>query len=857
MHLIPEKNAVVVRPRNPARLVKIIPTAKLVKYKGRAAVAVPHNVDESRLLNNMGLKVPSPILHKYDWPRSKQQVPQPFEAQRQTAALMTLNPRAFILNDLGCVDAETEYLTPTGWRRIDQYAGGEVAQYIPETGAIEFVADPEYVKLPCERMLRVKTKYGVDQLLSPEHRVLITDRAGTKQETLQAHELFARQEQWVAGEKQRKSRSAVGYCKASIPAVYTAPGGDGLSLTDAQLRLQIAVIADGHFPNQSGTCVVRLKKTRKKARLRALLQQAGVEYSENDKTTVPGFSVFSFTAPRRDKEFTADYWHCTSTQLAVVRDEVLHWDGCIRKGKPTCEFSSNSKASADFVQYAFNAGGRVARITVDDRGPTYCVLVRDNGAPLQLAGSGIGGRKRAITPAPSTDGFKYCFMVPSTYLILRRNGCVFASGNTGKSLSALWAYDYLRAKGKARKLLIVCPMSTMERTWADELFFHFMHLDFTVLHGTRAKRLRLLEETSPDVYIINHHGVKIVADALAQRPDITHVVIDEVAQVARNQRTSMWRSLNTVVNAQKCEFGTRSAWGLTATPTPNEPTDAYAQVKLIKPDNMRTTFRGFQQRVMRQIGPYLWASRPGAVDVVSEVMSPAIRFRREDCVDLPPTIYVERRAEMGAEQTKAYQSMHKQLAAQLAGGQILAVNEAVKVGKLVQIACGVVYDENRKEHVVGAEDRINVTVQAVADSNSKTIIFVPYIAPLNYLRDALNKRGISTAVICGAVPKHERDAIFNAFQKEDEPRVIVAQPNAMSHGLTLTAASTIVWYAPTTNADIYEQANGRITRPGQKHTTVIVNVGGTPVEHRIYTRLRTKQKMQNLLLEEKVFREAT
>jgi SNF2 family DNA or RNA helicase len=85
--------------------------------------------------------------------------------------------------------------------------------------------------------------------------------------------------------------------------------------------------------------------------------------------------------------------------------------------------------------------------------------------------------------------------------------------------------------------------------------------------------------------------------------------------------------------------------------------------------------------------------------------------------------------------------------------------------------------------------------------------------------------------------------------KLPDPHIIVAQPAAMSHGLTLTAANTIIWYAPYPSLDVYEQANARIVRPGQTRTTLICNVEATPVERKIYQRLRDRQKLQGLLLD--------
>lgn len=446
--------------------------------------------------------------------------------------------------------------------------------------------------------------------------------------------------------------------------------------------------------------------------------------------------------------------------------------------------------------------------------------------------------------------------ITSATLSLNPRTFVLNDLGTGKSLSALWAWDWLRQVNRAQKLLIICPLSTMERTWGDELFFHFPDQRVVMVHGSRARRKKLLAQDA-DVYVVNHHGVQIIADDLAKRPDITHIVLDEIAQVARNQSTDMWRSFNTIANKQIFPAGARAIWGLTATPTPNEPTDAYAQVKLVNPHKVPKYFSHFRDKVMSQHGPYTWLPRANAMDVVDEIMQPSIRFRMSDCTDLPPTIYMERTVELTPAQKKAYKSMEDELRAQVASGEVTAVNEAVKAGKLVQIACGVLYADKGERHIVGAEPRLRVVEEAIESSESKTIVFVPFVAAVAYVAAVIAQRmpNRTVAVIHGGVSKRDRDEIFGGFQQGNKPDVIVAQPAAMSHGLTLTKASTIVWYAPPNSAETYQQANGRIARPGQKLTTAIINVSGTPIERRMYARLKKKESMQNILLDRKVYRE--
>lgn len=432
----------------------------------------------------------------------------------------------------------------------------------------------------------------------------------------------------------------------------------------------------------------------------------------------------------------------------------------------------------------------------------------------------------------------------AAFLSLYGRAFNLSSLGTGKSLSTLWAYDYLRVTGVVHKMLVVASLSTLERTWADEIFTHFPHLNFAVLHGSRDKRLKLLAQ-DVDVYIINHDGIEIIAPELARRPDIDIVALDEIAQAARNASTDRWKALNKVINKQT----PRMCWGMTGTPTPNAPTDAWAQCRLVVPEAVPPYFNRFRDLVMRQVNTYKWADRAEAVEVVRAAMQPAVRFTRDECVDLPPQIVESRTVEMTPQQAKAYKEMLDRLHTEIEAGQVTAVNEAVKMAKLLQIAVGTVYGTAGEEIVIPATPRVNAVREIIEEAEGKVIVFVPFVSAVRHVAEELGKR-YSVEIIHGGVSKSERDRIFGAFQKSAEPRILVAQPAAMSHGLTLTAASVIVWFAPVTSNEVFTQANGRIQRPGQKRTTFIIELEGTPVERKLYTRLKHKQKLEGLLLDE-------
>lgn len=451
----------------------------------------------------------------------------------------------------------------------------------------------------------------------------------------------------------------------------------------------------------------------------------------------------------------------------------------------------------------------------------------------------------------------------ASFLTMHSRAFCLNSMGTGKTNAALWAYDYLRRTKQVKKMLVVCPLSTMERTWGDGIFSTFPHLDFAVLHGSRERRIKLLN-TDVDIYIINVDGIKTIYKELAKRPDIDLVVVDELA-LARNASTERWKVLNEICNKQ----ATRRVWGMTGSPTPNAPTDAWAQCRLVTPDNPMVPryFGRFRDMVMRQITQFKWVNRPEANDVIHKMMQPSIRYSLDDCTDLPEQTFTTREVEMTADQKRAYKDMVSKLSVDMAGGQILAVNEAVKANKLIQIACGVAYDTNGGEVVIDNHHRVDAVKEIIEESEGKVIVFVPLTGALNHVAGEISKMfkanhelvadrlegsaalADEVAIVHGGTSKSERDDIFKRFQQMDTPRVLVANAQTMSHGLTLTAATTIVWYAPVHSNEIYEQACARVRRPGQTRTTVIAHIAGSDIERKVYKRLSEKQSMQGVLLE--------
>jgi SNF2 family DNA or RNA helicase len=430
----------------------------------------------------------------------------------------------------------------------------------------------------------------------------------------------------------------------------------------------------------------------------------------------------------------------------------------------------------------------------------------------------------------------------AAFLTLHQKALVLNEIGTGKTQSALWATDYLLKTGQINKVLIISPLSTLERVWGDAVFFGFPDRKAVVLHGSAERRRKLLA-TEADYYIINHDGFPVICDDCHGMFDV--VIVDEAA-VYRNPSTQRYKVLKKWMAANHDV----RLWLMTGTPTPNEPTDAWALAKLIDSPFCSASYTAFRDQVMVKMGQYRWVPRPESVEIAQHVLQPSIRYTRDECFDLPDTVTQTRKVELTAEQRKHYEKMYKQCITEVDehGASITAVNEAVKMQKLVQISCGVAYDDDRSNVELDCSPRINVVKEIIEEAGEKVIVFVPLTGTLRMLERELSKHW-EVGVVNGNVSANKRNDIFHRFQNEKQPHVLIAHPATMAHGLTLTSASTVVWYGPVTSNEQYVQANGRIERIGKKHVSNVIHIEATELEHKMYARLRDKQKLQGLLLD--------
>lgn len=436
---------------------------------------------------------------------------------------------------------------------------------------------------------------------------------------------------------------------------------------------------------------------------------------------------------------------------------------------------------------------------------------------------------------------------------------MFNLGDMGtmKTLSTLWTADWLMLQHPPGtfRALIVAPLSALDRVWSKEIFRNFLgRRSFEILHGSAKKRLAGLNKLV-DFYIINFDGVGVGAHtrrrfeldgfskALAERSDIQLAIVDECRAYsdARTKRNRIARLV----------FGNKPyLFMLTGTPTPNAPTDAYGQAKLVN-NAFGKSFATFQSETMYKVSQFKWVPQRDGYDKARQLLSPSIRFDIRDVWDGPPMAVQQREVELTVDQKKLLADLKRDLQITVKSGkQITAINEAALRTKFLQVSLGAVYDENHKEHIVDSEPRLREAEDVLESTNRKVVIFVGLTSILNMLYRRLSKRW-KCVVLNGPVSAKQRAENIREFAENPDIKAVIADPGTTAHAINEFAlvADTVLWYAPIDKNELYLQGNKRVNRPGQKYPMTVVQLVATPLEAEIYRRLETNTTLQGALLD--------
>ena len=426
------------------------------------------------------------------------------------------------------------------------------------------------------------------------------------------------------------------------------------------------------------------------------------------------------------------------------------------------------------------------------------------------------------------------------FMTLNRRCFNLGDMGIGKTAAALWAADWLMREGIIHKALVLAPLQNLEQTWEREIFDTLMHRKSVIVHGTQEKRMKMLA-ADVDFYLLNHDGVAIapVREEIKKRQDIDLIIVDE-GSLFRNHDADRYKFLHSMVASKPW------IWWLTGTPTPNAPTDAWSQIRIISPGRVHQYFGGFKRQTMLKVSEHIWKPRPEAVEMVYKAMQPAIRFSKADCLDLPPVMTESWGCDLSAEQKKAFKAMRNQMIIEAQKGEpITAVNAADRLNKLRQILCGAVKRPDGEYDVLNHEPRLKVLKDAIDLATAKVLVIVPFKGIIRALEKELP---YTTGVLNGDIPIGVRNATIKAFKETDDPHTLLCHPKVMSHGLNLVEADVLIFYAPIFSNDEYRQVVERFNRPGQTRKMTVIRIGADPIEWAIYKTLDKRQFTQYSIL---------
>lgn len=424
------------------------------------------------------------------------------------------------------------------------------------------------------------------------------------------------------------------------------------------------------------------------------------------------------------------------------------------------------------------------------------------------------------------------------YILQHHKCCVLDSLGCGKTLSALWAADYLLSVGAIRQVVIVAPLSVCSHVWARELSAHFRHRKTVLLTDMSGEHRRAaVKMRAAEFYIVNHDGLHLVADALT--PGL--VIVDE-ATGFKTPSTRRWKTLHALVQRTQSRLVL-----MTGTPMAQSPLDAYGLLRLVREKYM--SMQRWRDMTMRSVSRFRWVPRDDAATVVATWLQPAVRHAQPFKFDVRK---YDVEYDLSPEQTRMLADLKRTARAELAGVEVTAAHAAALASKLLQVITGGIYtfdpEGERIAHTVPARDFFDTIVRFVEEADTPVLIFAPFRAAAMAIHKQLEDAGLAAGLITGDTKPTERNQHFDAVQA-NRLRALVAIPSTMAHGITLTTARYVLWVAPPGRAEEYEQANGRVIRPGQKNGVQIVHMIGSPIATRLFDRLRDKSRLQDAVLE--------
>lgn len=430
-----------------------------------------------------------------------------------------------------------------------------------------------------------------------------------------------------------------------------------------------------------------------------------------------------------------------------------------------------------------------------------------------------------------------------------RGAALLMEMGCGKTITSIAVAGALYQFKKVRRILIVAPLSILG-VW-DEEFEKFADFPYTltVLRGSSARKKEQLEEISNEglqIVVVNYESAwRLEKELLRFQADL--IIADEGHKIKLAQ---------TAVSKSMHVLGDRARYRmlLTGTLITNKEIDVFSQYRFINDEIFGRSFYAFRNRYFDMVGygnhtPVF--RRYLRDDFLRKMHSVAYRVTKAECLDLPEITEEVRTVELEPKAMKLYSNLEKESYTQMTGSEVSAVNVLTRLLRLSQITGGHLTDDEGDDNAVSTAklDALSDIVDSAMAEGKKLVVMARFIPELNDIQDLMEKKGIGYAMVRGGV-KH-RDEEIRRFQEDDDCRVFIGQIAAAGLGITLTAASTMVFYSMDYSMSNFEQAKARIHRVSQKENCLYIYlVAKDTVDRKVLKALRNKVDLAKLLVDD-------
>lgn len=673
---------------------------------------------------------------------------------------------------------------------------------------------------------------------------------------------------------------------------YFVPDAELMALSEYEMRFMIAVMADGTFPNRYNDKVdFYFTKERKSLRLRHICTRAGIPFAfEKKKRGKKTLYVFHTIAPMRCKYFDYRWYSLPQDRLNWITSEIFHWDGWFNDSHPgEAQYYTISQDSADFIQYALMACGLSCSIRLNPKDHVYTVaLTRTENTRCNTYFKKAMRYDARVVTSPrcnkiyysetiKDDKMSYCFRVPTGYLLLRRSNKIFVSGNSGKTKVMIDNIGVLYNGGHISGALVLAPKGVY-RNWSekeipthlpDTIEREILVWDASASAGKKDKLSKQIKEWDSKKLqilvfniesLISEKGRKLIVDFIRRHDGNVFALVDESTCIKNHKakRTKAAIELGSTCKVRRIATGS---------PVTNSPLDLYSQCAFLDKSLLgsgsyyafKNTYANIERVPNRQGQHYEKILSYKNLDKLSEKLDRfSFRVTKKECLDLPDKIYTTRDVELSPEQEKIYREMYDYQFALLKKSEeefheMSAQVILTKLLRLHQVLCGTFVSDDG-DVVPIPNNRLTALKEVLEETSGKAIIWATYLADIEAIKKMLTEEygADSFVTYYGATSSEDRVKAIELFQDESSPvRFFLGNVQTAGRGITLTAASTVIYYSNNFSLELRQQSEDRAHRLGQKNKVTYVDlvVRGS-LDEKIIKSLIEKRNIANEILKD-------